>query len=73
MNLIKQIWNKLNDPVHLWNYSIVCPFMLLTAFTVKTYSYPIVFDSIKVIVVIFPAFIYSKVISSIIKNTQNKP
>jgi len=51
----------------------VCPFILLTVFTVKSYSYPIVFDSIKVIAVIFSVFIYSKVISSIIKITQNKP
>lgn len=70
MNLIKQIWNKLNDPVQLWGYAISCLFMFLTAFTVKTYSYPIVFDIIKVIAVIFSVFIYSKVISRIIKNIQ---
>lgn len=72
MNLVKHIWTKLNDPFHLWGYVISCPFMLLTAFTVKTYNYPIEFVIVKVIVVIFSVFIYSKVISKIIKSIQNK-
>mgnify|MGYP003434709717 CR=1 FL=1 len=72
MNLIKQIWTKLNDPFHLWGYAISCLFMLLTAFTVKTFNYSIVFTIIKVIVVVFSVFIYSKVISKIIKNIKNK-
>lgn len=72
MNLIKQIWIKLNDPVQLLGYSIGCIFMLLTAFTVKNFNYSIVFTFIKIIVVVFSIFIYSKVISKIIKNIKNK-
>lgn len=70
MNLIKQIWSKLNDPVLLWNYAITCVFMMLTAFTVKKFNYSIAFDIIKGITVIFSMFIYSKVISRIIKSIQ---
>lgn len=72
MKLIKQIWTKLNDPFYLWGYAISCLFMLLTAFTVKTFNYPITFLIVKVIVVIFSVFIYSKVISKLINRIQNK-
>lgn len=72
MNLIKQIWTKLNDPFYLWGYAISCLFMLLTAFTLQTFDYPIAYAIIKIIVVVFSVFIYSKVIIKIIKNIKNK-
>ncbi len=72
MNIIKQIWKKLNNPLIIGLYSIGCIFMLLVVFNLKDFNHSLAVSILKVATLVFSIFVYGRAISMIAKFIQKK-